>query len=411
VRPLFSHVAFRSTGINSVHSKISTQYSRVQTEELGAESLPDAAHRPSRRDLPSLDGLRALSIIFVIVGHALEGRSGILAALSSRLANFGVSVFFVISGYLITTILLRGAKREGRIDLRRFYLRRVLRIVPPYYTYLVVLAVGVALGLWTQPRSARWWPALTFLSDLFTTNDSLTIHSWSLSLEEQFYLIWPVTFSMCVWRRGLETGARLAAKLAISSLLLFPLIKVFAFGWTRDGALVSNLNFEYVAAGSALVLLLEYRSPLVNRLKAVIGSPSEMLPLCGLAAITLHMLFAQSMRWTFALDVAVVTPVEAVLLAVFIAWAIENPHHLVGRSLNILPLLIIGIGSYSLYLWQQLYIGPWSPFHLSLPIALAAAVAWAAGSYWLIERPALVSRTYIENYIFNISRRSTESPA
>ena len=371
--------------------------------------MPDAAHRPSRRDLPSLDGLRAISIIFVIAGHVLEGRPGILAAATSRLANFGVCVFFVISGFLITTILVRGAKGAGRIDLRRFYLRRVFRIFPPYYAYLAVLATCTALKLWNKSPTARWWPAMTFLSNLFTTNDSLTIHSWSLSLEEQFYLMWPVVLTICVWRRGLENGARLAASLAIASLFLAPVMKAVLFWWTRDGALISNLNFEYVAAGSSLVLLREFRKPLHHRAIVAMRATSAMLPVAGLAAMLLHLHFAQSTRWTFALDELLVTPIEAVLLALFVAWAIDNPNHLVGRALNILPLRILGIGSYSLYLWQQLYLGPWSPFHLSPWLALASAFACAAGSYWLIERPALLFRAHVESFIFAKSRSNIGS--
>ncbi len=110
----------------------SSAIARSEFENQSEEPMPDAAHRPSRRDIPSLDGLRAISIIFVIAGHAVYGHSDYTVAILHRLANFGVRVFFVISGYLITTIVMRNANRTGAVQLGKFYLRRTLRISPPY---------------------------------------------------------------------------------------------------------------------------------------------------------------------------------------------------------------------------------------------------------------------------------------
>ena len=135
-----------------------------------APEFPDAAHRPSARDLPSLDGLRALAIGFVILGHATHWTSRRVETLLALLAHFGVCVFFVISGYLITSLLSKDATRRGEVQLRRFYLRRTLRIFPPYYAYLAVVAIGVAMFGWTMPSGARWWPALGYASNFFNTN-------------------------------------------------------------------------------------------------------------------------------------------------------------------------------------------------------------------------------------------------
>jgi len=360
--------------------------------------FPDAAHRPSWRDLPSLDGLRAASIVFVILGHASEGRvSHLLAIILSRLAHFGVCVFFVISGYLITTLLRREASVRGNVNLKRFYLRRTLRIFPPYYVYLAAIAVGATLGGWALPSNTRWWPALTYLTNIFGTTWLLG-HSWSLSIEEQFYVTWPIVLAICIRRWGTAAGSRLACSIAWCSLLVLPVLRVIVFGITRDGVVTTGLIFDFVAAGSALALFqasgewIRARNILDRILR------SDWTPLVAIVAMALHLSFTGTIRWRFAIDIVIVTPVEAVLLALFIAWAVMNPDHLVGRALNARALRFIGVGSYSLYIWQQLFLGPQVPFanQWLLHSRLAAVGACAAVSYILVERPALRLRARIE---------------
>src|SRR5664280_2047254 len=131
--------------------------------------------------IPSLDGLRAVSIIIVVWAHARA---------SSRLlglyAFFGVQIFFVISGYLITSLLLREHERTGTINLRTFYYRRMLRIFPAAYVYILAVAIV-------------FQPPLHYLAYAFTYTSCyagphgpwMLSHLWSLSVEEQFYLLWP----------------------------------------------------------------------------------------------------------------------------------------------------------------------------------------------------------------------------
>src|SRR5437764_10948892 len=108
---------------------------------------------PGGLRIPSLDGLRAVSILFVLAGH-LSGTQGFPTlphALSGNLAVFGVRVFFVISGFLITSLLLDEESRTGTVSLRRFYFRRTMRIFPPFYTYVACIALASALG-WVELR-------------------------------------------------------------------------------------------------------------------------------------------------------------------------------------------------------------------------------------------------------------------
>jgi peptidoglycan/LPS O-acetylase OafA/YrhL len=141
-----------------------------------------------RRSIPSLDGLRAISISLVLLAHAsLFPDFPKRLELTSHFALLGVRVFYVISGYLITTLLLRELTRSPRIDLRRFYFRRTLRIFPPYYVFLGCVALAGAMGILSM-GGARWIPAVTYTSNILSTGSWFIGHSWTLSMEEQFYI-------------------------------------------------------------------------------------------------------------------------------------------------------------------------------------------------------------------------------
>ena len=389
------------TRYTAPHNSAPIRLLLVRTDS--APLFPDAAHRPSSRDIPSLDGLRAFSIGCVILGHASQGHATpLVRTILSRLSQFGVCVFFVISGYLITTLLWREAKARDAISLPRFYLRRTFRIFPPYYSYLIVVAIGVAVNVWSMPPNARWWPALTYTTNLFSTHFWLLSHGWSLSIEEQFYVTWPIILAMCIRRSGLIVGAQAGYRISFAVLLLFPVLRVAVYLLTRDGIFTETLIFDYVAAGSALALFESYSQ--WNRGRSILAAimKSRATPLAGLLALVLHLSFASGMRWTFAIGIVLSIPAEALLIALFIAWCVRNPQHVIGRILNMRMLRVIGVGSYSLYLWQQMFFGVESPFALrwSFFVRLVGAGLCAAASYWLVERPSLRLRARIERRVF-----------
>jgi peptidoglycan/LPS O-acetylase OafA/YrhL len=368
--------------------------------------LPDAAHRPSSRDLPSLDGLRALSIGCVVLGHWCHGHvPPRLEPLLARLAHFGVCVFFVISGYLITTLLQREVSRNADIDLPRFYYRRTLRIFPPYYIYLAVVALGVAVGSWTRPADTRWWPAVAYLSNFFSTKWGGTGHGWSLSLEEQFYLTWPVMFCLAVRRAGADAGTQRASSIAFTGLLILPVVRLLVFLVSRNGTLTSALLFDYVAAGSGMALLNRVGSHQRGQSTLIAVSQSTWAPFTGVAALVLHVTLAGSIRWVGLFDVLIITPIEALLLAVFVCWAVSNPRSVVGRVLNMRPLRMIGVVSYSLYLWQQLFFGPGASFVAgwSSSAKFIGVGVCTMASYAFVERPILRLRQKWERILFTPS--------
>lgn len=386
----------------------------IAVEQAVAPAAPIPVLPVAARELPSLDGLRSVARVAILCGHIFHGRNHASNAIFNRVGDFGVCVFFVISGFLITTVLWKDARRNGKVNLGKFYLRRTMRIFPPFYAYLAVVAIGGALGFLVIPHGARWWPAFFYVSNVVNTNDWLTGHSWSLALEEQYYLVWPIALAIFIRRRGAAKGIQIGARLVIAALILFPLIRIAAFGATRSGATVAGLMFDFVAAGSGMALLQETGQFETQRafLAACVG---RMMPYTGLMALSLHVIFAGTHRWMFAVDAALSTTAEAILLAMFIAWATRNPQHPIGRVLNFRPLRIIGIASYSLYLYQQLFFEPDAPFHWPVLAGLLALCACATTSYLLVEVPALRLRERIERLIWppkkEAGTRSTRVPA
>jgi peptidoglycan/LPS O-acetylase OafA/YrhL len=160
---------------------------------LGSSKL--ASGSPQGR-IPSLDGCRAISVFLVLFGHACETKNLDFSRYLPRLgqvATLGVTVFFVISGYLITSLLLEEERRHGRISLSMFYLRRAFRIWPVAYAYIAVVAALQAAGALTLPRYNLLYAA-TFTMNLAPQGSWWLGHLWSLAVEEQFYFVWPAVF-------------------------------------------------------------------------------------------------------------------------------------------------------------------------------------------------------------------------
>ena len=151
-----------------------------------------------RIQIPGLNGLRAIAIILVLFGHA--------RFLNHRFANpifhkmpilfsgrLGVIIFFVISGFLITALLLEEEKTKNLVSLKNFYLRRTFRILPVYYTLLLFYFILQVAGI-IHLTGASWLTSLTFTKSFYWKSDWETAHLWSISIEEMFYLIWPLVF-------------------------------------------------------------------------------------------------------------------------------------------------------------------------------------------------------------------------
>ena len=183
-------------------------------------SVPQATAATTSKRIPTLDGLRAVSIVLVLLNH-LVGTLYYPAILSplGEFGNFGVRVFFVISGYLITSLLIKEHERTGSISLKNFYLRRVFRIFPAAYTYLLVLAVLNAKYHILHRHDLLF--AATYLTNFRLSRAWYVGHLWSLAVEEQFYMLWPMV--LVVW------GIRRGSRIALATILLSPFARVAAW--------------------------------------------------------------------------------------------------------------------------------------------------------------------------------------
>ena len=143
---------------------------------------------PGEKRIPGLDGIRALSIILVILCHALNG-----VTTWSQYGAFGVESFFVLSGFLITWLLCVEEDKRGAVSLPSFYARRALRILPPAFLYIAAASLLGVLGWADLARNEPFYAAF-FVRNLMPNGGPHLAHFWSLAIEEQFYLLWPVVF-------------------------------------------------------------------------------------------------------------------------------------------------------------------------------------------------------------------------
>jgi peptidoglycan/LPS O-acetylase OafA/YrhL len=358
------------------------------------ESALAHPHRPEtavRHDIPSLDGLRALAIAIVILSHT----SSLLPAklVSSGLYRYliggglhGVQVFFVISGFLITTLLLREFQLMRDISLRRFYARRTLRIFPPFYVYLAVLLLLWITGLHPQDLSTFVSAATYTITYHPHPQGWLLQHAWSLSIEEQFYLLWPAILLATI-RRGIAT------RLAIIVLLSMPIVRAILFvAFGHDQRLIVNCSsVDMLIAGCLLALAAENRDwQRWNRRWITAWSAA------GLAALGLVIApyaDAKLVRTPLAVVcVALTYSITALAIAAGLQYVVRDPKSIAGKVLNLRLVRHLGVISYSIYLWQQLFTeNPASFGVLTYALILIAAEL----SFWLIERPIMQLRAHL----------------
>lgn len=338
---------------------------------------PLAALLAGRR-LPALDGLRALAVLVVIGYHF-----GFAVP-----AGLGVTGFFVLSGFLITWLLRKEWEADGAVSLRGFYARRTLRIFPAYFAYLAFVAVVSALRGTPSDPALPW--ALTYTVNYYNAwtghPDGPYSHLWSLAVEEQFYLLWPLLFLLCARR-----GRRALAVFLGGAIVVVLGWRVALFHGVGIGeSYVYNAfdtRFDSLAVGCLLAIALEWRA--ARRAGEAVASRSWM-PLVTLAA-----LFVSS-RAEAAYAKGVGLTIDSVLLAVLIVQLLLLHRARSWRWIDARALRSIGIVSYPMYLYH-----PWGlavGYKVPLPpagqflVGVAATLVAAAASYRLVERPFLALR-------------------
>lgn len=343
---------------------------------------------PSR--IPSLDGLRALSIGMVLFAHLLGTRNFPLATspLTLPLGGFGVRVFFVISGFLITSLLLHELEQTGRVHLVRFYFRRTLRIFPPYYVLVGVVTVAAALH-WLQLLPGDIAHALTYTTNYHRQRGWYLGHTWSLGVEEQFYLLWPATVFLAGRRRGLLFAAAV--------LLVCPMWRAFIWLFHPAAQLGIGETFESTADCLAVgCLLAGSRAWLHGQAWYTHLCQPRRFWLVPLATLVLVVVAGRPKATLFLGETLLNLGV-----ALCLDWCVTYPTNRVGRFLNTRPMVFIGVMSYSIYLWQQIFLNRNSPaLAASFPLNLGLMIATALASYFLVEQPSLRFRQRWEKRLF-----------
>jgi peptidoglycan/LPS O-acetylase OafA/YrhL len=358
--------------------------------------MPPTLQTASAGYIPALDGLRAVAILLVVASHA---------GLVMLPGAFGVTLFFFISGYLITRQLLHSLVQHGRIGLGGFYLRRVLRLLPAGLAYILVAGLVFAL-VGGRVTGLGWLAALFYGANFFdlwagyTSSLPGVRHPfnilWSLAIEEHFYAVWPIVLG-AVWR---WRGAMGAMVLLCAAVLLW---RIWLFGHCPSGAwpavcgrLPANPAWRYnrlylgtdaridSIAWGALLAMAEQRG---STWTVQAGQRRTWQ-----AGAVLLLAASFLLPGAFARQVLRTSLQGAALLVLF--PAILQHGHRLRRALSGRPALIIGRLSYSLYLWH------WGAFALAdfvagtsrllwLAVGLPAAAALAAASYVCIELPML----------------------
>jgi peptidoglycan/LPS O-acetylase OafA/YrhL len=368
---------------------------QTQTDLLLRETEHAASTLPrSERNIPSLDGLRAVSILLVLLAHS----SWFLPRIVTQSSPFrfivgngmhGVAVFFIISGYLITTILLRELANTQSISLRRFYFRRTLRIFPPYYAFLAVMGLlwgahVIKLDLTSFVAAATY----SWACNPHATSPLLT-HAWSLSIEEIFYLLWPLCL-LLLYRK------RRTLHWTIGAILFFPVLRValyFLLPSLRGHEFYMVQGWaDTMVVGCALALVRQRHDFEAWHRRVLKG---WMVVLIGLVAFYMSPLVMLSLpkRVEGFYANSINPSLVAIATAVIVLYLITRTRSMAARILNHGIPRHIGVLSYSLYLWQQMFMTHHLHFYW---LGYIYAFLAAETSFWLIERPSLRLRRKLE---------------
>jgi peptidoglycan/LPS O-acetylase OafA/YrhL len=355
---------------------------------LDRRAADPTARRRDKNEIPSLHGLRAVAILLVIIGHASETLElrGLPHELEQLIptAAFGVNVFFVLSGYLITRIVMGHITRKDR-SLKAFYARRALRLMPALYVFVAINVVLGALGAISMPTLAAL-SAVLFMWDYspFTLGVWWLGHTWSLAIEEQFYLLWAPVL--------LKLGQRRAAFIAAAIIVIVPIVRVleyFAFpdpdGYVRiRGDSMLHTRADVLMVGCLLALI--WDDPRTQQWIARLTKRPLLIAALVYLVISAYLINNLHGKWSQSVG----NSVDAFAICFVMIYAIVHHRGGLGRFLNSRAMVQIGLMSYSLYLWQQMFLTTFNHgITGTFPVNVLCTAAAATLSYYLVEIPFL----------------------
>jgi peptidoglycan/LPS O-acetylase OafA/YrhL len=362
----------------------------------------DAA-RPTRRlgRVPALDGLRGIAILLVLVYHTgflITGPVGV-RLLDNLIdgGHVGVDLFFVLSGFLITALLLRESDPDGRVALGSFYGRRALRLLPALAVLLIVYGIYASVtNLGPNPGTSIRW-ALVYMSNWLAAwhirhVDVSLAHLWSLAIEEQFYLLWPAVLIVLL---ALRRNTWIIAG-ALAAVIAFVAVRR-AVLW-EPGLVGANVELYFRTDTRIDALLI---GALLGWLWAHGLTPRKgLIPAAWVAAIVfpVSMAFARSNQdfiYLGGFDLVALSCAVLILAAVDSRWP-------GNRVLELSPLRLLGRVSYGLYLWHVPVFVAVNRYASHEPKVVRIFLAWSisgaftAASWLIVEQPALRLKRKLE---------------
>lgn len=306
--------------------------------------------------------------------------------------DLGVRFFFIISGFLITWLMLAEQSRTGTVSLKNFYIRRAFRILPVYSALLAVLFAFQCLTPFSQPPRA-WLANLTFTTN-FANVSRPAQHLWSLAVEEQFYLLWPILFVGL----GLAVKSRLAARVLLAPILIAPVFRLVVYKHYYPSSLsllfLHSSFFRYfdcLAAGCGCAILLAGNFETV---RACLAKFMVAVPLLAFGLIVLPDILGLLAIPGRIIEMSGYS-LQALGFALLLLQSVCFPQLKCYRWLNWSAVRHIGVLSYSIYIWQAIFFAPPATRGMenvgwhAVPGALVMALVVAHVSYYGLERPFL----------------------
>ena len=312
--------------------------------------------------IPSLDGVRAFAILMVMWGHWAEVR--FQSPIAGAYASLGRRIFFVLSGFLITSLLIKEYDKSSTIALRRFYVRRAYRILPASFVFMaVVFAI-----FWHELRWYHMAAAALYLVNYDFAHPWFLGHLWSLSVQEQFYFLWPGV---------LKKWYRHRVWIAVGAIGVAPVFRVVChlLGLHGRGDEAFPAVADILAIGCLLAIFSKRMPRIGTGWAGLMVVPVLLVPVY-MGVLNFHVT---------AVLLLVLWPVMHLSIAGLLLHVVQRPY----RVLNFGPVVWLGKMSYGLYLWQQLFAfgvraRPWY-----FPLM---AIVVAAGSYYMLEQPIVRMR-------------------
>lgn len=352
----------------------------INLKQLFSAPINNVPPIANQKYFPALDGFRGLAILLLISGHFFFGN-----AKAPLLGFIGVEIFFVLSGFLITTLLLKELLINGNINLKHFYIRRGLRIVPVSYLFLILLAIAnicfnLKIGTLSFLASFLYFRNIPFN---YGENFWPCAHFWTLAVEEQFYLIFAFI---------LVKSVNKYLKVALLIILVVPVLQFF--GQNNIGVFYSNFWLHKIN----LAIILMFGG---GTIAILIGSVMSILMFKGILRplnprktyfLSFFILIAALIFRLFYPPILIRTYINQGIFSVMIAAVIFlclPSADFLSKLLSNRLLTKIGVLSYSIYIWQQLFVN-YQPWQHTFKYADA----------WWLNIPALMLVSYLSYHYF-----------